>query len=95
VDRGSLERVLSLDAHVLFRLLRSGSLARGDWYQGRDELDLLSQVRCPVLAVRGEEDDFLPAHRHAAWSKPNVEAAGNHEVTCRVLAGHYRSADLA
>jgi len=87
VDRGSLERVLALDAGSFFRLVKTGSLARGDWYQGRDELDLLSQVHCPVLAVWGEEDDFLPAHRCAAWLKASLEATGNREVTCRVMPG--------
>jgi len=32
----------------------------GEGYQSSEELKLLTQVRCPVLAVWGEEDDFLP-----------------------------------
>lgn len=85
VDRNSLDRVLALDATGFFALLRRGSLAREDWYDRREELDLLYRVRCPVLAVWGEEDDFLPAHRCAAWLAANLQAAGNEDVTCRIL----------
>lgn len=87
VDRRSLERVLALDAERVFTLLQSGALARGDWYWTREESDLLYAVRCPVFAVWGEEDDFLPAHRCAAWLFANLQAAGNPDVTCRVLPG--------
>lgn len=85
VDRNRLDRVLALDADGFFALLRRGSLAREDWYDRREELDLLHRVRCPVLAVWGAEDDFLPAHRCAAWLAANLEAAGNEDVTCRIL----------
>jgi pimeloyl-ACP methyl ester carboxylesterase len=43
-----------------------------------------------VLAVWGEEDDFLPPRRSAAWLGANLSEAGNTDVTLRILpdAGH-------
>jgi len=85
VDRGNLDRVMAMDAVTFFAFLDQGPIAAGDWYEPLEELELLAQVRCPVLAVWGEEDDFLPPHRSAAWLRANLSRAGNREVTVRIL----------
>jgi len=85
VDRGNLERVLGMDAVTFFAFLARGPIAAGDWYESLDELELLAQVRCPILAVWGEEDDFLPPHRSAAWLRANLSRAGNGGVTLLIL----------
>lgn len=87
VDRANLERVLAMDTRTFFAFLARGPLAAGDWYRGREELELLAGVQCPVLAVWGEEDDFLPPHRSAAWLGAVLSDAGNTDVTLRVLPG--------
>jgi pimeloyl-ACP methyl ester carboxylesterase len=87
VDRANLERVLAMDTQTFFGFLARGPLATGDWYRGWEELELLASVRCPVLAVWGEEDDFLPPRRSAAWLGATLSEAGNTDVTLRVLPG--------
>jgi pimeloyl-ACP methyl ester carboxylesterase len=87
VDRRNLERVLAMDAPAFFAFQSSGPIAEGDWYPTLEELELLAQVRCPVLAVWGEEDDFLPPHRSAAWLRDYLSRASNREVTLRILPG--------
>ncbi len=90
VDQASLERILAMDTQMFFGFLARGPLASGDWYRGREELELLANVRCLVLAVWGEEDDFLPPRRSAARLGANLSEAGNTDVTLRILpdAGH-------
>jgi len=55
--------MLALDSDTFFNLLESGRYA-SDWDRslcfGRGEL------RCPVLAIWGEEDSFLPPRQSAA-----------------------------
>lgn len=85
VDRANLERVLALDAERFFALLQRGSLARGDWFESRDEVVAYARVACPLLAVWGEEDDFLPPRRSSAWLRANLAAAD--DVTLRVIPG--------
>jgi len=84
-DRGNLERVLAMDATMFFAFLTRSPLAARAWYVSPEELDLLAGVRCPVLAVWGEEDDYLPPHRSAAWLGAILEDAGNDDVTLRIL----------
>lgn len=84
-DRGNLERVLAMNATMFFAFLTRSPLATGAWYVSPEELDLLTGVRCPVLAVWGEEDDYLPPHRSAAWLGSILEHAGNDDVILRIL----------
>ena len=84
-DKGNLERVMAMDAPTFFTFLRQSPLASGAWYVSAEEFDLLTGVRCPILAVWGEEDDYLPPHRSAAWLQANLKDAGNREVTLRIL----------
>jgi pimeloyl-ACP methyl ester carboxylesterase len=86
-DRGNLERVLAMDATMFFAFLTHSPLAAGAWYVSPGEIDLLSGVRCPVLAVWGQEDDYLPPHRSAAWLRAILGDAGNDDVTIQILPG--------
>lgn len=67
VDVGNaVQRMLSLDTNTFFSLLESGRYSR-DWERSLcfREVD----IRCPVLAIWGEEDSFLPPHQSAARLK--------------------------
>jgi uncharacterized protein len=62
VDVGSaLQRIINLDVDNFFKLLEAGRYAR-DWDKN---LCFVSKIRCPVLAIWGEEDSFLPPNQSA------------------------------
>jgi len=64
VDVGnSVHRMLSLDADTFFNLLESGRYS-SDWERSLCFGPM--GIRCPVLAIWGEEDSFLPPHQSAA-----------------------------
>jgi len=84
-DRRNLDRVLAMDATMFFSFLARSPLAAGAWYVGPEEIRLLTGVRCPVLAVWGQQDDFFAPHRSAAWLGAILEQAGNDDVTLRIL----------
>jgi len=86
-DRGNLERLLAMDATMFFAFLTRSPLAAGAWYVSPEELNLLTEVRCPVLGLWGQEDDYLPPHRSAAWLRAILEDVGNDDVTLRILPG--------
>jgi pimeloyl-ACP methyl ester carboxylesterase len=46
----------------------------------------LRAVRCPVLAMWGEDDTAVPARKSAALYRRYLEAAGNHDITIVVFA---------
>jgi uncharacterized protein len=50
-----------------------------------DPVPALEKVTCPVLAVFGAKDTFLPAEKSAAIWKAALEKAGNKDVTVRVF----------
>ena len=63
VDVGNaVQRMLSLDTNTFFGLLESGRYSR-DWERGLCFGD--ADIRCPVLAIWGEEDSFLPPRQSA------------------------------
>jgi pimeloyl-ACP methyl ester carboxylesterase len=49
----------------------------------------LTAVRCPVLAIWGEDDTLVPARKSASLYRQYLKAAGNHDVTIVV----FRNAD--
>lgn len=85
VDRANFERVMALDAARFFTLLERGPLAAGDWFERPDALAAIPRIRCPVLAVWGEEDDYLPPRRSAAWLRANLTDAT--DATIRIFPG--------
>ena len=67
VDVGnSVQRLLALDAATFFGLLESGRFSQ-DWV--RDFTFTADDLRCPVLAIWGAEDSFLPPNQSAARLK--------------------------
>lgn len=50
----------------------------------------LTAVRCPVLAIWGEEDTLVPARKSASLYRQYLKAAGNHDLTIAVFptVGH-------
>jgi pimeloyl-ACP methyl ester carboxylesterase len=66
VDVGRFDRFMSMSAEHFYAFLEKGPLANGDFDKVRQELGQYPKVRCPVLAVWGENDEFLPPHRTAA-----------------------------
>ena len=48
-------------------------------------MPVLEKVTCPVLAVFGAKDTFLPAEKSARIWQTALEKAGNKDVTIRVF----------
>ena len=50
-----------------------------------DPAPVLRNVRCPVLAVYGEKDTYLPVAKSAAVWREMLDRAGNRDVTVKVF----------
>src|SRR5262249_48535736 len=50
-----------------------------------EPISVLEQVTCPVLAIFGELDPFLPVAQSAANFEQALNAAGNREFTIRII----------
>ena len=50
-----------------------------------DPAPALRKVHCPVLAIFGEMDPFVPAQKSADIWKTTLAQAGNHDVTIRIF----------
>ncbi len=85
VDVDRFDRFMAMDAAHFYTFLEKGPLAVGDFDKVRQELDRYPKVRCPVLAVWGENDEFLPPHRSAAFLKSCLSRAGHKDATFRIV----------
>ena len=75
VDIGdALQRTVNLDVDTFFRLLEEGPYSRG--WEGSLCLDA-ARIRCPVLAIWGQEDSFLPPNQSATRLR-RILAGSNH-----------------
>jgi pimeloyl-ACP methyl ester carboxylesterase len=90
VDVERFDRFMSMTAEHFYMFLEQGPLANGDLDKVRQELELYPNVRCPVLAVWGENDEFLPPHVGATHLKRCLSRAGHKDATFRIVrnAGH-------
>ena len=90
VDVDRFDRFMSMSAKRFYMFVEDGPLANGDFDKVRQELDQYPKVRCPVLAVWGQNDEFLPPRRSAAFLKSCLGRAGHKDATFRILpdAGH-------
>jgi len=95
VDVDRFDRFIAMSAEHFYTFLEKGSLANGDLEKVRQELEQYPKVRCPVLAVWGENDEFLPPHRCAAFLKSYLRRAGHSDVTYRIVpnASHILTID--
>jgi pimeloyl-ACP methyl ester carboxylesterase len=87
VDMKKYEQMMTLDAGLLFAYLKTGPFAKGDWHHHRMELTAFPKVRCPVLALWGEKDRFVPVRRSAVVFRHCMASTKNEDVTCKILPG--------
>ncbi len=84
VDR--FDRLAALDAGSFLSFLDGNPLAKGDWLDHLRARPELSKLRCPVLALWGENDRFLPPHRGAAVLKRLLQE-GKTDLTTVIIPG--------
>jgi pimeloyl-ACP methyl ester carboxylesterase len=85
VDVGNtLQRLITMDTERFFLLLKKGTLGQ-DW--DRRLAPELARISCPVLAIWGEEDAFLPPRQSAARLEKYISDAGHQAYTIRILPG--------
>lgn len=87
IDTRRYERFISMADGVFFDYLQKGPLAAGDWHHSRHELRAFARVRCPVLAIWGERDRFVPPGRSAAVLTECIARAQNEDVTIVTIPG--------
>ncbi len=85
-DVALFERMAALDAGPFFAFLDNNPWAKGDWLDHLRARNDLSTLRCPVLAVWGENDRFLPPHRSAAVLKRLLSGVGI-DLTTEIITG--------
>lgn len=95
VDVARFDRFMAMSASDIYAFLEKGPLAAGDFIAVHEEMEQYRRVRCPVLAVWGENDNFLPPHRSAAFLKSCLSRGGHTDVTYRIVpnAGHILTRD--
>jgi hypothetical protein len=95
VDVDRFDRFMALSSSQFYAFIEQGPLAAGDFDKVRQEVEQLARVRCPVLAVWGENDDFLPPHRSAAFLESCLSRAGHQDATFRIVpnASHILTRD--
>ena len=84
----AVQRMLALDTDAFFRLLESGRYSR-DWERSLCFSD--GDIRCPVLAIWGEEDSFLPPRQSAERLKKYLADSGHPDYKVIVFedASHF------
>jgi len=85
-DVALFDRMAALDAGPFFAFLDNNPWAKGDWLDHLRARNDLSTLRCPVLAVWGENDRFLPPHRSAAVLKRLLAGVGI-DLTIEIIPG--------
>jgi len=89
VDVGNaVQRMVALDTDTFFGLLESGRFSR-DW--DRSLCFSAEDIRCPVLAIWGQEDSFLPPNQSAARLKKYLMDSNHpdYEVIVFQNASHF------
>lgn len=72
-DGNAIQRMANLDADKFFKILEGGRYTQ-DWDRGLCDV---ARIRCPVLAIWGLEDSFLPPNQSAMRLKKAL-AESNH-----------------
>lgn len=86
IEPERIERLLSLEARDIRPYLIAAPLSSGDFFASWAEHSGLLTVTCPVMAVWGSEDSFVPPSRSSVALRTFAHAAGK-DVTIRVLDG--------
>jgi len=82
-DGNVIDRLVSLGTERFFKILDSGRFS-ADWDRN---FEFVSNVQCPVLAVWGEEDSFLPPRQSAARLKKGLSDAGHKDFQIKIFPG--------
>lgn len=85
VDVDRFDRFMSMSTEHFYTFLEKGPLANGDFDKVCQELNQCAEVRCPVLAGWGENDEFLPPHVSATFLKSCLRHAGHEDATFRIV----------
>ena len=88
VNGGNLQKAVNLDVEVFFKLLESKRFAR-DW--DRNTCRDATGIHCPVLAIWGLEDSFLPPNQSAMRLKKFLAETDHPDYQIRTFqnASHY------
>ena len=85
VDPGRFDRLLAMTTEQFYAFLEANPLGAGDIDKVARELIEYPKIRCPVLAVWGENDEFLPPHTSAAFLRSVLAAANHNDATFLIV----------
>jgi len=87
VNGSAFERMKAMNAEMFFGYLKQGPWARGDWQHYWREINEIPKIKCPVLAIWGERDNFLPPNRSKAVFEYCMSKSRNNDVTTLKIRG--------
>ena len=87
VNPDRFDRFIGMPPEQFQMILERGPLAAGDYEYEKtlQNLEACSTVACPVLAVWGEYDEYLPPHRGAAFLDRCLGRGDNDDVTFVIM----------
>jgi len=85
-DVAMFDRIAALDSGSFLAFMDNNPWAKGDWLDHLRARNDLSALRCPVLAIWGENDRFLPPNRSAAVLK-RLLAGVEIDLTTEIIPG--------
>ena len=84
VDIKRFEQVINMEVNRFFNFLQNSPWAKGDWNSHLQAKGVLAKLQCPVLAIWGEKDNYLPPHRSAATLK-HLLSKSTHDLTLKII----------
>jgi alpha-beta hydrolase superfamily lysophospholipase len=87
IDPRRYQQFVAMDTSLFFNYLEKGPFASGDWNHNRWEHRAFAKIQCPVLAIWGERDHYVPSHRSAAGFRDCMSDANNEDVTITIVPG--------
>jgi pimeloyl-ACP methyl ester carboxylesterase len=87
IDAERFDRLLAMTPDQFDAFLKSNRLAAGDMDKVAREVVAYAKIRCPILAVWGENDEFLPPHVSAAFLRSCLAGTGHHDATYEIVPG--------
>jgi pimeloyl-ACP methyl ester carboxylesterase len=83
-DRRQLDRFLAMSVRQFLAYLEIGPYASGDFWNGPRETRI-ANPGCPVLAIWGDRDEFLPPHRCAASLRERLSRTEGLDLTIKMV----------